>query len=157
MERIVVRPLEQEDSIPMYLLRCSDDVASISINLPPTSDQHRVFIEQTLAGDRPPIYVAEVDGYYAGSYSVNDKKDVNIMVAAPYRRTGVATALLTHAQGAHDKLVALIHKDNTASLALFIKCGFVPVPDNSVVWRVLVWLKEGHASTSSHAMVSTVL
>ena len=141
MERIDIRPLQQEDSIPMFLLRTSDDVARVSFNPPPTMAMHKVFILETLAGKKPPIYVATVDGYFAGSCRVGYDACIDIMVAAPYRHKGIASLMLQYLQGIHDKLVALVKQDNTVALALFIKCGFVPTPEVSH-YRVLAWFKE---------------
>ena len=146
MERIAIRELLPEDSITMYQLRTSDDVASVSVNPPPTFAKHEEFMQRTLTGELPMIHVAEVDGYFAGCCSVSPRtRSVNVMVGAPYRRMGIATLLIHYLQQLHHYLVAVVHKDNTASLALFIQCGFLPTPDTSP-YRVLVWVHpEEHA------------
>jgi hypothetical protein len=154
MARIEVRMLEEEDLIPMYLLRASDDVSSVSLRPPPTMAQHKEYVYRVLQGKSPPVYVATVDGLYAGSCTVTSDLFVNVMVASPYRRMGIADMLIRYVQQRHTQLVALIHKDNTASLALFLKCGFLLTPDFSP-YRVLVYRRDD-ASTCSHCVDGTM-
>lgn len=156
MERIEIRPLQWEDSIPMYLLRTSDDVVRVSLNPVPTKAQHDEFLEDIESGNRYPIHVATVDDLFAGCCSTNENGHVNIMVAAPYRRMGIATKLLKHLQSLHTNLVAWIHKDNVDSLVLFTKCGFEVVLHENP-YKVLVWFKEDYDSTCSHDVDDSVL
>ena len=86
-----------------------------------------------------PVLVAVYDGRTIGWVSLshfrqysgyNCTAEVSVYVSESYRHRGVGTMLLTELErisGRFHTLVAVITDNNTASLSLHSRCGFIPV------------------------------
>ncbi len=86
-----------------------------------------------------PIYVAEVDGKVEGWASLshfraysgyNPTAEVSVYVDKNYRHKGLGTLLVTELERDASRfhtLIAVITDNNTASISLHSRCGFVPM------------------------------
>lgn len=86
-----------------------------------------------------PVFVAEINGMIAGwaslshfrAYSGYDTTaEVSVYVDQNYRHKGIGTLLVTELERAAKKfhiLIAVITDNNTASISLHSRCGFVPM------------------------------
>lgn len=82
--------------------------------------------------------IAEIDGRIAGfvvsrqtfagdRHAVPEREILNIAVAAPYRRMGIATVLLLDELSEQAVYFLEVRESNTAAQALYRKMGFVQV------------------------------
>lgn len=86
-----------------------------------------------------PIYVVEVNGKVEGWASLsrfrafsgyNPTAEVSVYVSNNYRHKGLGTLLVTELERDSSRfhtLIAVITDNNTASIALHSRCGFVPM------------------------------
>ncbi len=86
-----------------------------------------------------PIVVAEKDGNVVGWASLSwfrkfsgyrTTAEVSVYVSHQYRHKGIGTMLVTELErlaGKYHILIAVITDNNTASLSLHSRCGFVPM------------------------------
>lgn len=86
-----------------------------------------------------PIVVAEINGMVAGWASLshfrnysgyNTTAEVSVYVAQNYRHKGIGTMLVTELERRGKQfhvLIAVITDNNTASISLHSRCGFVPM------------------------------
>lgn len=86
-----------------------------------------------------PIFVAEVSGTVAGWASLshfraysgyNTTAEVSVYVSHKYRHKGLGTLLVTELERSAKRfhmLIAVITDNNTASISLHSRCGFIPM------------------------------
>lgn len=101
------------------------------------SDAYKWFDEHT--AEEYPILVVEINGMVAGWASLshfraysgyNSTAEISVYVSQNYRHRGLGTLLVTELERAGQKfhtLIAVITDNNTASLSLHSRCGFIPM------------------------------
>lgn len=121
---ITVRNAEEKD-LPFII---KTEIECFSSPWPPEA------LEYELKRDVSVFLIASVGGeaagYISGENILGDVYINNIAVSAPFRRRGVASALLREflARNAGASFVSLeVRRSNTAAISLYEKSGFIPV------------------------------
>jgi L-amino acid N-acyltransferase YncA len=144
-ERIVVRPALYTDVYGIWEIRNDPPVRSVSGSTEPIPlESHRGWLERKYFDSPTPdhCYVLEIEGQVAGYCRVDWDEAaaayvVSIALGAAFQKRGLGHALLARAlelffiaQAAYPEVIARIKADNTTSISLFAKNGFVPCGDS---------------------------
>lgn len=140
MNRTIIRRAERDD-VPAIntILNYAIVNTNYNLNEKPRSlnDAYKWYDEHT--AEDYPVFVAEVDGAVAGwaslshfrAYSGYDTTaEVSVYVSHNFRHRGLGTLLVTELERSAKRfhmLIAVITDNNTASISLHSRCGFVPM------------------------------
>lgn len=140
MNKTIIRKAERED-IPAInsILNYAIVNTNYNMNESPRSLQDACKWYEEHIAENYPVFVAEVDGNVAGwaslshfrAYSGYDTTaEVSVYVSHNYRHRGLGTLLVTELERSAKKfhmLIAVITDNNTASISLHSRCGFIPM------------------------------
>lgn len=136
------RNLEYKDFWALFAWRHDPETVKWSFNPPPTAAQHGEWFNQNV--NNPHIYMGEVVGDQIVTVNVKDGS-VGVTVNPLWRNKGIGTQAIRFLQSKYDKLKAEVMYDNSASMHLFNKCGFLinrMEKHNGRIAMVLEWEKE---------------
>lgn len=136
-EEVLIVPLSSKHIRAIWLLRHHPDVRKWSFFPPPSWEEHRWYMLDCLTREAS-FFVAECNGSFAGYSKANAHGVVGVAVHPSFQQLGVGTKLIRALQEKHKQLVANVHQDNKASVALFRKLGFEPL-DYDEPWLYLSW------------------
>ena len=138
MNRTIIRRAERDD-VPAIntILNYAIVNTNYNLNEKPRSlnDAYKWYDDHT--AEDYPVFVAEVDGAVAGwaslshfrAYSGYDTTaEVSVYVSHNFRHRGLGTLLVTELERSAKRfhmLIAVITDNNTASISLHSRCGFV--------------------------------
>lgn len=140
MNNTIIRQAKKDD-VPAIndILNYAIINTNYNLNEEPRSlgDAYKWFDEHT--AEEYPILVVEINGMVAGWASLshfraysgyNSTAEISVYVSQNYRHRGLGTLLVTELERAGQKfhtLIAVITDNNTASLSLHSRCGFIPM------------------------------
>lgn len=140
MNRTIIRKATRDD-VPAInsILNYAIINTNYNLNENPRSleDAYKWYDEHT--AENYPVFVAEVDGNVAGwaslshfrAYSGYDTTaEVSVYVSHNFRHRGLGTLLVTELERSAKRfhmLIAVITDNNTASISLHSRCGFIPM------------------------------
>jgi len=126
---IEIRRLTQDDLEFVRMLRNANRQWFLHCE-PITPEAHRRWYREIQADEQVTFYLLWIDNRRAGTFSLIDRGDVvvvgNLLLARPYRGTGLMTAALRQMIEPNRTYLAEIKPDNDRSLAVFARLGFRP-------------------------------
>jgi RimJ/RimL family protein N-acetyltransferase len=127
-----LRPMEPADEPLIFAWQWEPGARARARNpTPPSPEEHAAWMARTLADPSCRAMIVMVDGTPAGVLRL-DRRDggfeVSLLIAHRSRGKGIGSAALRTAsrQMPDLRLVAEIHRENTASLRVFTRAGFEP-------------------------------
>lgn len=140
MNKTIIRRAEKSD-VPAINSILNYAIINTNYNLnenPRSLDDAYKWYEEHITEDYP-VFVAEVDGTVTGWASLshfrpysgyNSTAEVSVYVSHNFRHRGLGTLLVTELERSAKRfhmLIAVITDNNTASISLHSRCGFVPM------------------------------
>ncbi len=140
MKNVVIRRAEKED-VPAIneILNYAIIHTNYNLNESPRSIEDAELWYDEHTEEDYPVVVAEKDGKIVGWASLSwfrrfsgykTTAEVSVYVSHQYRHRGIGTMLVTELErlaGKYHMLIAVITDNNTASISLHSRCGFVPM------------------------------
>ena len=141
-EHVGFRSAATDDCRLVYEWQCIPDMRRFSRNCQtPSWDEHKTWFEKKLYDPRRLLAIVEFEKTLGGLVR-HDRRvaggfEVSTLVPPALQGRGGASQALRHlgAICPGPDLWAYIKPDNTASLALFERCGYEPAADNWYVYR----------------------
>ncbi len=121
----IIEPARADDSAAIWCINSADDVRRQSVNPTPIPWHDH---ERWWAKHADEVIVARIGAITAACARRDADGWMNIAVHPAARRRGLAASLLRRLSPGR-RCLALIHRDNVASLRLFASCGYHPLQD----------------------------
>ncbi len=134
-DTVALRKVETDDAEQMFLWQSAPQTRQFARNPEvPAWDDHVVWLDRRLADEDCLFAMVELDGQAVGLVRLDRRaagSEVSIVVAPERRGQGVGWAALALVRrlAPRDRLTAFVKPENTASLNLFERAGYVPSGD----------------------------
>ena len=143
MLKLTFRGVEYKDIWALYSWRREPQTEFWSLEAPLTSDKHYEWMRTAVKNEH--LYIAELNDNPAAVCSVSPGNEVGVTVNPYLRRKGIGRECIRFLQSRYPALTATIVVGNTASLRLFVGCGF-DIKDADYIHHrpciLLEWLAE---------------
>ncbi|EAT12529.1 UDP-2,4-diacetamido-2,4,6-trideoxy-beta-L-altropyranose hydrolase [Bermanella marisrubri] len=139
MPSVQLRELKYSDSESLFEWQNQPYAREYSRNSSvPSLEEHNEWIRLSLNDERRHMWIIMADGNEAGYVRLDDKVDnyeVSILIDSCFQGLGIARGALEELKMKTEKPIqAFIHKNNVASLRMFLATGFEYKGDNYYQW-----------------------